>query len=361
MPRPSHALVLAAAAAVVALATAAPASAKTVWLCTPQTKHDPCDYGLTTTVIKPDDSRSTQRFTAPRRPKADCFYVYPTVSDQKTENATLAKDPEIKAIATYQASRFQLDCRVWAPMYRQVTLQGIANPGSVSADASKIAYRSARAAFDDYVKHDNHGRGFVLIGHSQGSFVLKQLIADEIDKRPALRRRMVSALLLGGNVTSKEFKHVKACSKPGQTGCIVAWSMFHDPPPANSLFGRTTLAGQHVVCTSPGALGGSSALVPYQPSLPFPGTIGIGLAIFEQGNAPSGVTTPWFSQPGRYTGACATTADGASYLKVDGDPQPTPTPDATWGLHLGDVNLAMGNLLTIARKQIGGYLRTRSR
>jgi hypothetical protein len=352
----SRAFALAAATALVALVAASSASAKTTWLCSPQSKKDPCDYSLKATVIQPDGARSTQTAKAARHPKVDCFYVYPTVSDQKTPNATLAKDPEIKAIATYQASRFQQDCRVWAPMYRQVTLQGISNPSAVSASASALAYRSAKAAFSDYIKHDNHGRGFVLIGHSQGSFVLKQLIGDVIDKKAPLRRRMVSALLLGGNVTNKEFKHVKPCVKAGQTGCVVAWSMFHDPPPSNALFGRTTAPGQHVVCTSPSKLGSSSKLLPYAPTLPFPGTIGVGLAIFEP-NRPTDVSTPWYAEPGVLTGSCATTADGASYLKIDGSVLPNAVPDATWGLHLGDVNLALGNLTTIAKKQIAAYLR----
>jgi hypothetical protein len=352
----SRAFALAAATALVALVAASSASAKTTWLCSPQSKKDPCDYSLKATVIQPDGARSTQTAKAARHPKVDCFYVYPTVSDQKTPNATLAKDPEIKAIATYQASRFQQDCRVWAPMYRQVTLQGISNPSAVSASASALAYRSAKAAFSDYIKHDNDGRGFVLIGHSQGSFVLKQLIGDVIDKKASLRRRMVSALLLGGNVTNKEFKHVKPCVKAGQTGCVVAWSMFHDPPPSNALFGRTTAPGQHVVCTSPSKLGSSSKLLPYAPTLPFPGTIGVGLAIFEP-NRPTDVSTPWYEEPGVLTGSCATTADGASYLKIDGSVLPNAVPDATWGLHLGDVNLALGNLTTIAKKQIAAYLR----
>jgi hypothetical protein len=352
----SRAFALAAATALVALVAASSASAKTTWLCSPQSKKDPCDYSLKATVIQPDGARSTQTAKAARHPKVDCFYVYPTVSDQKTPNATLAKDPEIKAIATYQASRFQQDCRVWAPMYRQVTLQGISNPSAVSASASALAYRSAKAAFSDYIKHDNHGRGFVLIGHSQGSFVLKQLIGDVIDKKASLRRRMVSALLLGGNVTNKEFKHVKPCVKAGQTGCVVAWSMFHDPPPSNALFGRTTAPGQHVVCTSPSKLGSSSKLIPYAPTLPFPGTIGVGLAIFEP-NRPTDVSTPWYAEPGVLTGSCATTADGASYLKIDGSLLPNAVPDATWGLHLGAVNLALGNLTTIAKKQIAAYLR----
>src|SRR5436305_2110745 len=104
MRRLSHALIPAAAVAAIALAAAGSASAKTVWLCSPQQSGDPCDYGLTTTVIAPDDSRTTQAPRAAGHPKVDCFYVYPTVSDQKATNATLAKDPEIRAIATYEAS-----------------------------------------------------------------------------------------------------------------------------------------------------------------------------------------------------------------------------------------------------------------
>jgi hypothetical protein len=353
MSRPGSASLLAIAVAAV-LACAGSASAKTVWLCSPPQANDPCDYGLTSTVINADGTRNAQTAKAARTPKVDCFYVYPTVSDQKRANATLAKDPEIKAIATYQASRFRQDCRVWAPMYRQVTLQGILG-GTTDPKAGTLAYNSARAAFDDYVKHDNHGRGFVLIGHSQGSFVLKQLIADEIDRKPALRRRMVSALLLGGNVTNKAYRHVHPCSKAGQTGCIVAWSMFHDPPPADALFGRTTAQGQQVVCTSPGDLGSTSELLPYAPTLPFPGTIGVALGIFEP-NRPADVSTPWYAEPDVLTGTCATTADGASYLKVDGSVLPTPVPTAAWGLHLGDVNLALGNLTTIAAKQIAAYV-----
>ena len=57
------------------------------------------------------------------------------------------------------------------------------------------------------------------------------------------------------------------------------------------------------------------------------------------------------------TGTCATTADGASYLKIDGSMLPNPTPTPEWGLHLGDMNLAMGNLTTIAQKQISAYLK----
>ncbi len=48
----------------------------------------------------------------------------------------------------------------------------------------------------------------MLIGHSQGSFTLTSLIAAEIDSKPALRRKLVSALIIGGQVTVPTGKDV---------------------------------------------------------------------------------------------------------------------------------------------------------
>ena len=55
-------------------------------------------------------------------------------------------------------------------------------------------------AWREYLARDNRGRGVVLIGHSQGTRMLRRLIREEIDPSPAARGRLVSAMLLGGNV-----------------------------------------------------------------------------------------------------------------------------------------------------------------
>ena len=139
------------------------------------------------------------------------------------------------------------------------------------------------AAFETYLKKYNHGRGFVLIGHSQGSFVLRQVIAKQVDAKPAVRKLLISAILLGGNVLVKngsdvggDFKHVPACHSDTQTGCVIAFSTFDQTPPADSLFGRvngslgTSGKNVHVLCTNPAALGGGSGkLDPIFPSKPF--------------------------------------------------------------------------------------------
>jgi hypothetical protein len=177
---------------------------------------------------------------------------------------------------------------------------------------------------------------------------------------------MVSALLLGGNVTVRkggttggDFRNVPACRKGTQTGCVVGYSMFGDTPPPKALFGRVNGAGSsklQVLCTNPTSLGGGTGtLEPYAATAPFPGTLGLGVRIFL-GELPQ-VPTPWLRPPGRYTARCSTSG-GASFLKVDsldGARVPTPTPDATWGYHLGDVNLALGNLTSLVAKQSAAY------
>ncbi len=354
------------------------AAAKTTWLCSPSLKSDPCRPSLATTQISPTGAiLGSTTVTAARKPAFDCFYVYPTVSNQPTPQATLKIDPEERSIALYQASRYSRDCRVYAPMYRQVTIQGLLNPTTVTAQMRASAYADVVAAWRDYLRHENKGRGVVLIGHSQGSFVLRSLIANEIDSRPAVRRHLISALLLGGNVLVKkgsdrggDFKNVPACRRATQLGCVVAFSTYNETPPANSLFGRTSrpIAGLpvtrrknvEVLCTNPAALsGGSAPLDSIYPTTPFaPGTA-IGALVPLIGFPIPAVSTQWLEAKGAYTGRCSS-AGGANVLRiagVDGAPVLKPLADATWGLHLADANIALGNLTALVESQAKAYLK----
>lgn len=362
-----RALVLVVATAVVALGAAGSASAATVWLCKPGKADNPCTKSLTTTVVPGSGKRRVVRTAVARRPKVDCFYVYPTVSDQPTPNATRAIDPEIRAIARYQASPFSQACRVYAPVYRQLTLRGILDPASITPEMRATAYDDVVAAWREYLARYNRGRGVILIGHSQGTFVLRPLIAAEIDGKAAVRKRVVSALLLGGNVTVKkgrdrggDFKNIPACRRSSQTGCVVAYSTFNATPPQTARFGQVTpeqaSAGLEVLCTNPAALGGGSGalvpVVPYMKLVPFNSIIGATTKAFI-GEQPK-VSTPWIAQPGHYTARCSG-AGGARTLQVSGSPRLTASPNADWGLHLGDANLAMGNLTALVRKQVAAY------
>ena len=303
----------------------------TVWLCNPVMVDDPCETAETATVVAANLTTRLQFAKPAADPKIDCFYVYPTVSDQKTLIANLNVDPEERAIAVTQASRFSQVCRVYAPMYRQATLSAIQAATSVTAKSSKVrfdvGYRDVLAAWQDYLVNDNHGRGVVFLGHSQGAGVLIQLLRQTVDPNPKVRQLLVSAVILGGNVTVKrgsdiggDFQHIPACRATTQTGCVIAYSSFAAaPPPATQLFGRPGTgprAGQaqdsdrQVLCVNPAApSGGSAPVTSYFPTLRFPGLLGT-----VAGPVPKAATT-WVSYPDRYMAQC-TTANGATWLQI---------------------------------------------
>jgi hypothetical protein len=364
---------LIAAAAVTAglgLAGAASAPAATTWLCRPANAHDPCHVGLRTTRISATGA-SEKTFTPAhaKRPPVDCFYVYPTVSDQARAIATRRIDPEERSIARHQVARYASTCRIYAPMYRQVTLRSLGG-GAITAKQRQTGYRDVRAAWRDYLRHDNHGRGVILVGHSQGSFVLRQLIREEIDPSRAARRRLVAAVLLGGNVLVKrgsdvggDFRHVRACRSADQIGCVIAFSTFDATPPADAVFGRSHSRRTRVLCTNPAALGGGTAPIDaIQPSVPFAPSTSLGAIVPQVGFPPFQAKTPWVEADGIYRAHCSQ-AGGASVLRIaaaePGAPTLRPLPDATWGLHLVDANIALGDIVRVVTRQANRWVAQR--
>ena len=359
-----------------ALAGAASAGQKTVWLCKPGKADNPCEPGLKTTLADPSGTPiGTEKVKADPKPGIDCFYVYPTVSDDPGANSDLVADPEELSIALYQAARYSQHCRVFAPMYRQITLARLLSGNPITVEQSRLGYGDVVRAWKTYLDRYNRGRGVVFISHSQGTAVLRALISEKVDPRPNLRKRMVSALLLGGNVlvpkggTSErkrrragDFRNIRPCESNKQLGCVVGFSAFNAPVPEGSLFGRaggSELFGgdpdkEKVLCSNPAALnGGAAKLTSVYPSEPFaPGTT-IGLATSLIGNPQTEAGTPWVEYQGAYKAGCSS-ADGANVLQVTalpGSPQLNAIPDATWGLHLLDANIALGNLVMLVGKQ----------
>src|SRR5215217_8015066 len=321
MPRP---LLVVVGACALALLASAPASAKVVWLCKPGMADNPCEPSLQTTRFSAWGGEPT--VVTPRRaerPPVDCFYVYPTVSDQQTTLAAKRREPAVRDIALFQAARYSQVCRVFAPVYRQLTV-----PGLQREDATLKQLRTAQGdvveAWRTYLRRYNHGRGVVLIGHSQGAYQLQQLIRTEVERKRSVRRRLVSALLLGGNVTVRKgrdgggvFRRLRACRSVRQLGCVVAFSTFNQTPPADARFGRTgafrwagtfgwpTGPRYEVLCTNPAALGGGSAPLDFiLPTRDFaPGTL-IGLGNELLGVQPPAASTPWVQVPGAFSGRC---------------------------------------------------------
>ena len=213
------------------------------WLCRPG-QHDACDIDLTTTVVSANGSLNRETWAEDPNAPVDCFYVYPTVSTDPTPNSDMVADEAERNVIRQQFARFASKCRPFAPMYRQITLAGLrlmlASGGGGASLEHGLQYDDVRDAWKYYLDHDNKGRGFVLIGHSQGSFVLAELIRQEIDGKP-VQARMVSAILPGatmavprGKDVGGSFQHVPFCHSASETGCVIAYSSFRStvPPPA---------------------------------------------------------------------------------------------------------------------------------
>ena len=351
------------------------------WLCRPDLPRDSnaCSIDNTTTIVSAAGAFTREAWQADPNAPIDCFYVYPTVSTDPTPNSDMIADPAERNVIRQQFARFGSVCRPFAPLYRQITLAGLRRAlagGGRAPFEQGVQYDDVRDAWNYYLEHENRGRGFVLVSHSQGSFILAELIRREIDGKP-VQSRMVSAILLGttlavpkGKDVGGAFQHVPLCHSASQTGCVITYASFRStiPPPANTLFGRAAGADMVAACTNPAALGGGSgALRAY---LSKDGVSIVGSTPPKPWVTPERpVETPFVSVPGLLTAQCATN-ENATYLEVTvhADPSGLRTddivgdlngangqPQANWGLHLIDVNLSMGNLIEIVGAQTKAY------
>ena len=353
-----------------------PSGYRPVWLCRPGLAHNPCVTSLQTGVFSAK-GKLERVYTphVPANPPVDCFYVYPTVSSEFSMLSDLKIQPAETDVALYQAAYFRPACRMYAPMYHQVTEIGAPNLGLLTLAELHEQYNSVLWAFRYYLAHYNHGRGFVLIGHSQGAFTLNRLIRKVIDPNPALRHQMLSAMLFGGGVVVKtgkliggNYKHIPGCTSPSQLSCVISYSSFNGAPPMGNVFGDSTysptdaslplLPGQQILCTNPAALGGGSGYLDSVFPLAFPPAIGNEIPPSE--TLKNRAATAWYEFTDAYRARCEQ-SNGSTILEVtgvNGAPQPYSTGALAplWGLHQLDVNLSLGDSVHLVESEAKAYL-----
>jgi len=336
------------------------------WLCQPGQAADPCAYGLAAAAVTAGGTVKPATWpSSAAAAKFDCFYVYPTVSLTGTGNTILAVTQAETYTAIDQAAPFSQVCHVWAPLYRSQTLpsvlKGLAGDENLMRSTFTTAYDSVLPAWQWFLAHTG-SKPIILIGDSQGSAVLIHLISAQLDHQPSVLRRLLVAILVGGNLqvpsgkaVGSTFTKVPLCTSATQTGCAIAFSSYPSQPPADSVFGRpgqgvslqseqTAKAGQQVACVNPAALGGGTDdLDPYLLTLTQPG-------LKEH------VSTPWVTYPGLYSATCEQGV-GATWLQVTSlagtsHARPVVNEDIVdqvggpaWGYHGYEYALALGNLL----------------
>lgn len=182
----------------------------------------------------------------------DVFYAYPTIGTQRRKPYIEWKNPaiqqQIKNTAAQQCGPFAHVGRIFVPFYRQTELFRALK--DVTRNKQEFSWRGVediKDAFRYYLKHYNNGRPFILVGHSQGSYVLLELIRDEM-KDPKIYNRMVAAYLIGYPKMPKQFPdapHIKLAEKEDDIGVVMTWNS-QAPEVGNSLF-----TGPGTYCINP--------------------------------------------------------------------------------------------------------------
>lgn len=336
------------------------------WICLPG-RTDICTTPLKTTALNPNGYGSTGQSPVSKDAGVDCFVVYPTVSRDSGMNSDLVPgEGEEKAAIVSQFARFSGSCRMFAPVYRQMTLGAVA-AASAGADVTQpaiLAYSDVRSAWKEYLAKHNKGRRFVLLGHSQGSLMLQQLIANEIEGKPEAARMKLAVipgfnlLVPQGKLVGGTLKQTPVCSKPGQTGCVLTWVSFREKnvPPAGAIFGVADKSGMTVACTNPARPGASGwvELDSYwnaRSSLPVPGGP---ISWSTEGAPPS----PFLRTEGLVSARCVSDGPrGYLSIRTNADPADKRTDRVGgevgvmgmfipgWGMHLADVSAPMGDLI----------------
>jgi hypothetical protein len=185
----------------------------------------------------------------------DVFFLHPTTytGSKRSENKWNADVRDVKtnnktdgSSILFQASIFNGAGRIYAPRYRQAHLHVFfAKKDSVSArEALDLAYSDVKAAFQYYLDHWNHGRPFIIAGHSQGSRHAMLLIKEMIENHP-IAKQLVAGYIVGWPVKNDFFVEIKPCSTPEETGCYCTWRTW------NRKYGLKKAYQPEVVCTNP--------------------------------------------------------------------------------------------------------------
>ena len=164
---------------------------------------------------------------------ADVFYVYPTVStisfaDNDSSWFADISRPEVREEANGN-QRFNKmlygEYNFYAPYYRQMVFEAYSQPTSILDSLAQIAAKDVKDAFQYYMAHHNQGRPFFLMGHSQGSQMLIELLKDGMTEEQ--RKQMVAAYCIGYQVTAEDLAKYPDALKPATDSLMQGLVVFN--------------------------------------------------------------------------------------------------------------------------------------
>lgn len=290
------------------------------------------------------------------RPQVDVFYVNPTTFRSQTEWNAAITDAATNAwndgsVVARQAAIFNGCCRIFAPRYRQAAGKAVFLLDGEGRKAFDLAYSDIERAFDAYLKRDNGGRLFILVGHSQGAWHIAKLLEKRIDGAE-LAKRMVAAYVIGINLYEGEFgkryKALKPCDTPAQTGCVIGWNSVlpeMDRAKAAAAMQNSYVAkygddpGKRALCINP---------LTFDRARPVAGrAASLGAVAGDPDDGPV--------QPLR-KGAVGARCEADGYLVVDVDPALGLKPLPGGSMHFHDMGLFYADIRANAARRIAAFI-----
>ncbi len=184
-----------------------------------------------TTNNAPDYSSSdcwSIKTTYPDKP-IDVFFMHPTTYGTTSDgfNASLTNETVncvTDADVLAQASVFDQDCNIYAPRYRQMSIEVLSMDEGEKDRYLSVAIDDMLAAFTYYLENLNDGRPYILASHSQGSNVILELLRKH--RNLVDTDKLVAVYIIGWTITDEDLKEIDLplAVMPTQTGGIITWN-----------------------------------------------------------------------------------------------------------------------------------------
>ena len=163
----------------------------------------------------------------------DVFLICPTV-DTRSETNSFDLNDKLKgkfvSALDMEKGIYEETGRLYSPYYRQMSMNAYKLPVSEREKALEVAYGDVSAAFRWYLENENHGRGLILAGFSQGSQMclelLKEYYGGEGAEVRALRESLIAVYAIGWSVTEKmteAWPQIKPAQGETDTGVVISF------------------------------------------------------------------------------------------------------------------------------------------
>lgn len=163
----------------------------------------------------------------------DVFLICPTV-DTRSERNALDLNEKLKGrfvnALDMEKGIYEGTARMFSPYYRQMSINVYTLPADEREAARRIAYEDVADAFRWYLDHENHERGLILAGFSQGAEMcldlLKEFYGGDSAEAVKLRANLVTVYAIGWHVTeemTKEYPQIVPAAGERDTGSVVCF------------------------------------------------------------------------------------------------------------------------------------------